>query len=107
MYSTLRKGLKCVFNYSVLSIVKSHSNSGKGGGVSTRSNSPPSPSQRFRGRMVGCCEHSAYSVLGFKILHAQGSQSTWNGGAWIYHPYVNFKSNTSDNSQSHGNLSLI
>lgn len=48
MYSTLRKGLKCVFNYSVLSIVKSHSNSGKGGGVSMQSNSPPHPSQRFR-----------------------------------------------------------
>lgn len=73
MCSTLRKGLKCVFNYSVLSTVKSHSNSGKGGGVSKRSNRPVSPSQRFQGRMVECCEHSVYSVLG---LNTQDSQST-------------------------------
>lgn len=76
MCSTLRKGLKCVFNYSVLSTVKSHSNSGKGGGVSKRSNRPVSPSQRFQGRMVEFCEHSVYSVLGLKILHTQDSQST-------------------------------
>lgn len=94
MYSTLRKGLKCVFSYRVRSIVKSLSDSGKGGGLSMQNNCPPYPRQRFRGRMVKCCDHSVCSVLGLKILHTQGNESTWNGWSQIYHSYVNFKSNT-------------
>lgn len=61
----------------------------------------------LEGAGIECCDHSDYPVLGLKILHTQGNESTWNGWALTYHSYINFKSNATDNSQSHGKLSLV
>lgn len=84
MYSTLRKGLKYVFNYSILSIVKSHSNSGKGV-LCLHREIVFHILAKASGSSGEVCDHSVYPVLGLRLLHIQSNESTWNGWAPIYH----------------------